>query len=78
MILSYKNIGDDRRVFVNAEVTTDHPASSYGQSVIVLEDVGALDLISWVALDYRVEDATPDEVEKLIGIFGNIHTETRQ
>jgi hypothetical protein len=63
MILSYKDIfdPDSKRERVKAEVTTEHSASHYGQPVIVLEDGGALDLMSWVAMDYRVETATKQE-----------------
>ena len=76
MKLSYSNsiFGDDKRHTINAEITTDHPASSYGQPVIVLEDGGALDLMSWTALDYRVEEATKDEIDKLNKIFEKINT----
>jgi len=57
MRLSYKDLFDQEagRTQVEAEITTQHPASSYGQPVIVLEDGGALDLMSWVTMDYRVE-----------------------
>lgn len=67
MKLSYQDIftpGSDR-VIVDAEITTDHPASSYGQPVIVLADGGALGLTSWVCLGYQVVEATPEETEAL-------------
>jgi len=71
MILSYCNdiLGDGRRDRVRAEVTTNHPASSYGQPVIVLEDGGALDLASWVLCQYKVEDATEEERQQLLRVF---------
>ena len=67
MILSYSNkiFGEKGRHRIKAEITTDHSASSYGQPVIVLEDGGALDLMSWVSLDYRVVKATKKEMAEL-------------
>jgi hypothetical protein len=71
MILSYCNdiLGDGKRHRVKAEITTDHPASHYGQPVIVLEDGGALDLTSWVLCQYKVVKATKKEKEQLARIF---------
>ncbi len=67
MILSYQDIFEPKakRKRIKATITTDHPASSYGQAVIVLDDGGALDLMSWVAMDYRVEKATAKERSEL-------------
>ncbi|MBW2649539.1 MAG: hypothetical protein JRC66_00660 [Deltaproteobacteria bacterium] len=67
MILSYQDIfeEDAERTQIKAEITTEHPTSSYGQPVIVLEDGGALDLMSWVAMDYRVVKASKEENGKL-------------
>jgi len=71
MILSYCNdiLGDGKRHRVKAEVTTNHPASSYGQPVIVLEDGDALDFTSWVLCQYKVEDATEEERQQLLRVF---------
>jgi len=44
-----------KRARIKAEITTDLPASSYGQPVIVLDDGGALDLMCRTAMGYRVE-----------------------
>lgn len=66
MILSYVDIGDHERHTVTARVTTEHSASSYGQPVIVLESDGeALDINSWLLLNYRIEQASPAELEQL-------------
>ena len=67
MKLSYTDIlGDHKRHTVNAKVTTNHSASSYGHPVIVLEsDNEALDLTSWMLLNYQIAEATPDEMELL-------------
>ena len=55
MILSYQDIFQEgaKRIRIKATITTEHSASSYGQPVIVLDDGGALDLMSWVAMDYH-------------------------
>lgn len=64
MIVSYTDFeGKTHRVKVT--ITTDHSASSYGQPVIVLPDGGALDLMSWVGLGYRVVKATDKERQGL-------------
>lgn len=67
MILSYTNLlGNGQRHQISATITTDHPASSYGQPVIVLDSDGdALDIQSWILLNYQVISATPGEVELL-------------
>jgi hypothetical protein len=67
MILSYCNdiLGDGKRHRVKAEITTDHPASHYGQPVIVLEDGDALDLPSWTLCQYSIVRATKRERELL-------------
>lgn len=66
MKLSYVDLlGDRERHEVAATVTTDHPASSYGIPVVVLADGEALDVQSWLILLYRVEKATPEELEAL-------------
>lgn len=65
MILSYHNLGEEKRHRIKAKVTTENSASSYGQPVIVLEDGGALDLMSWVGLGYQVVKATKKEMLEL-------------
>ena len=62
MKLSYLGLMDTERSTIKATITTDHPASSYGMPVIVLEDGGALDYTSAILLDYRVEKIS--EVER--------------
>lgn len=66
MILEYIDIfeGDERHQ-IEAELTTEHSASSYGQPVIVLDDGGALDWVSWISLGYRLVDGTEEEKEFL-------------
>jgi len=55
MILSYRDLRTGERTRITADVTTDHPASSYGIPVIVLEDGESLDPSSWLLLAYQVE-----------------------
>jgi len=57
---------DNKRRKVKAKITTEHSASSYGQPVIVLEDGGAIDLMSWVGCGYQISKASKKEKEQLI------------
>ena len=71
MKLSYVDIlGDRQRHIIEATVTTDHADSSYGQPIIVLESDGkALDITSWILLNYQIEEATPEEFELLKSVL---------
>ncbi len=74
MMLSYVDLfGNGARKNMRAKVTTDHPASHYGQPVIVLNDGDALDLQSWIILNYRVEKATQKERQELKKVFDNFN-----
>ncbi len=63
MILSFQNIftTGGKRETIRAEISTNHPESRSGQPVILLEDGDTLDEVSWVALDYKVEEASIEE-----------------
>lgn len=62
MILAYTDIFDDGRARrIEADITTDHPASSYGQPVVVLPDGQALNADSWILLNYHVVKASKAE-----------------
>lgn len=66
MQLSYVDLlGDRERHAIDATVTTDHAASSYGIPVVVLPDGESLSIASWILLGYQVEQATPDEFDAL-------------
>lgn len=67
MKLSYVDIFEDgERVTIDATITTEHPASHYGQPVILRADDGEMvDGVSWALLGYRVEAVTPDELALL-------------
>ena len=64
MIVSFKNL-DGKTQTTKVKITTNHPASSDREPVIVLPDGGALDLTSWVARGYHVEKASPKERQGL-------------
>lgn len=66
MILSYVDIlGDGERHNIKATITTEHPNSSYGQPVLLLEDGKPLNAESWFLMAYQVVKATPTEFELL-------------
>jgi len=66
MTLVYTDLlGDGTTRRIKATITTNHPASSYNQPVIVLEDGNGLNWESLMLLQYRVIKATPAEVELL-------------
>ena len=66
MKLSYVDIlGDHERHEIEAEITTEHPMSSYNQPVIVLPDGGSLDATSWFLLNYQIVQATDQEFDML-------------
>ncbi len=61
MILSYHNLGEEKRHTVRARITTEHAALSYSRPAIVLENGGVLDRLSWTALEYQVVRAGKKE-----------------
>jgi len=68
MLLSFKDLLEDSedRTIIQAEITTEHSESHYGQPVIVLPDGGALGLFSWVSMDYQIVEATPEELRAVL------------
>lgn len=73
MKLSYVDIfGDSERHTITATITTEHPNSSYGQPVLLLEDGEPLNAESWVLMAYQVVKATPEEFEMLKQWVGTI------
>jgi len=48
-----------------AELTTEHAASSYGQPVLVLDNGEALAPMDAALADYRLLEATPEELQAL-------------
>lgn len=70
MKLQYRELlGDGKLHIINAEVTTDHSASHYGQPVVVLDDGYPLDMTSWILLGYQVLEATEEELNGLKNIL---------
>lgn len=66
MKLTYQPLwGDTTPREIEATITTDHPLSSYGQPVILLDDGDSLSMESWILLNYRAVETTPEEVELL-------------
>jgi hypothetical protein len=77
MTLVYTDLlGDGKTHRIKATITTDHPASSYNQPVIVLEDGNGLNWESLVLLQYRVIKATRKELELLNRIIPIIQQST--
>ena len=63
MLLSFQDLFDTEagRKEIEAEITTEHSASSYGLPVVLLEDGGVLSAQSWVMLDYKIVELPEDE-----------------
>ena len=62
MILQYTDIFNGGKIKkIKAEITTYHPASSYGQPVLVLPDGQGLNAESWVLLNYKIVKITKKE-----------------
>ncbi len=59
-------LGDRGRHELDATVTTEHGASSYGIPVVVLPDGEALSIASWMLLDYQIVEATREELQMLV------------
>ena len=62
MKLEYTDIfGGGKRQKITATVTTEHPASHYGQPVVILQDGNILDCQSWELMRYRLVSCTKRE-----------------
>ena len=61
MKLSYQDLFDTGRKEIEATVTTEHSASSYGLPVVLLEDGGLLSAESWVLLGYSIVSLSKKE-----------------
>lgn len=62
MKLEYTDIFDGgKRKKIAATVTVEHPASHYGQPVILLADGNLLDPMSWELMGYRLISCTKAE-----------------
>jgi hypothetical protein len=70
MILSHTDLFDEKRLQhrIKATVTTNHPASHYGQPVVVVENGAALDSFSWITHRYRVLKASKKEISALLSM----------
>ena len=66
MILSFVSpFGDGKAKTCEAEITCEHSASSYNIPVVVLKDGNVIDMLSWTLFNYKVKEATPEEMKKL-------------
>ena len=67
MILTYTYLFDEKRESrrIKAEITTNHPGSSHGQPVVILEDGEPLDPVLWITLGYKVVSADEAELAAL-------------
>ena len=62
MKLEFTDIFDGgKRKKITATITTEHPASSYGQPVVLLADGNILDCQSWELKGYRLVSCTKAE-----------------
>ena len=62
MILQYTDIfSGGKRKKIAATITTEHPASHYGQPVVLLADGNLLDYQSWELMGYRLVSCTKNE-----------------
>lgn len=61
MRLSYRDAASGGRRTVEATVTTAHALSSYGRPVVVLDDGGMVDHLSWSLSGFAIEEATDAE-----------------
>lgn len=68
MILSHIDFFDKRNMQhrVKATIVSNHPASRYGQPVILLENGRMLDSSSWFSHRYRVLKANKKEISELL------------
>ena len=55
-------------VLLTASFTTEHPASSYGQPVMIIDEwdegAGLMDYNNWIINNYCVEEATSKEMKQ--------------
>jgi len=62
MVLSYQDKDESKeRQWIRAKITIDHSESGNGQTVLVLDDGGVLDLMSLASMGYRVEKVNRKE-----------------
>jgi hypothetical protein len=74
MLIKGTDIFTGESVELTASFTTDHPASSYDQAVMVVDewDGGAMDLTSWTLSAFCVVEATDEEMtafDRWVGQF---------
>ncbi len=70
MLLSYVDLIDNKRLQhrIKASVAINHPASNYGQPVIIMENGKTLDSFLWKSHRYRVLKASKKEISALLSM----------
>jgi len=65
MKISARDIFSDEQVELTGRLTTDHPLSSYGQPVLLIEEWGnePMSLINWSLAGCQVIEATEQEAQ---------------
>lgn len=65
MKIQARDIFTDEQVELTGHITTDHPASSYGQPVMLIEewDHEPMDLFNWTLSGCEVVEITVEEAE---------------
>jgi len=61
MKLRYTDIVTKEYHYVDAEITTNHPASHYNIPVVVLDDGDVIGAQSWVMLQYKAVEVSAEE-----------------
>lgn len=65
MKLQYTNPLDGKISTCAATITTDHPLSSYGQPVIILDDGNTIDAQNWSLFGFEVLSSSQEEIPLL-------------
>lgn len=65
MKIQARDIFTNEQVELTGHITTDHPASSYGQPVLIIEEWNfeAMDLFNWTLSGCEVVEITVEEAE---------------
>ena len=67
MKISARDIFTNEQVELTGHITTDHPASSYGQPVLIIAEWaggnGVMDLFNWTLSGCEVVEITVEEAE---------------
>ena len=77
MKLAYTDIFNNGKAKqIRATITTEHPASHYGQPVVILQDGNLLDCQSWELMGYCLVSCTKDEAPIMAKWILNLYAMT--